>query len=56
MVLQMAGVERQVLYLVKQHKLKYLGHILRGECYGMNRLVIQGRIDGKISPGRKQLS
>ena len=55
-VLLRAGVERELLGIVKQRKTSYLGHILRGDRYSIPKLTIQGKIEGRRGPGRKQHS
>lgn len=55
-VLRRAGVERQLLNIVRQKKVSYLGHILRGDRYSIPKLIIQGKIEGRRGPGRKQHS
>ena len=52
-VLRRAGVERELLSIVKQRKTSYLGHILRGDRYSIPKLTIQGKIEGRQGPGRK---
>jgi hypothetical protein len=41
---------------IKERKLLYLGHIMRGEKYALLRLVMQGKIQGKKRRGRKRIS
>lgn len=55
-VLLRAGVERELLDIVKQRKTSYLGHILRGDRYSIPKLILQGKIEGKRGQGRKQHS
>ena len=55
-VLLRAGVERELLNIVKQRKTSYLGHILRGSRYFIPKLIVQGKIEGRRGPGRKQHS
>lgn len=55
-VLEMAGVQRSLFTLIKERKIGYLGHILRGEKYGLLRLILEGKIEGKRGIGRKSLS
>lgn len=55
-LLKMAGVDRQILHLVKPCWLGYLGHILHGERYAVNRVIVLGCIHGRRGPGDKQLS
>lgn len=46
----------EILSTIKRRKLQYLGHIMRGEKYGLLRVIIEGRIVGKRSVGRRQNS
>ena len=55
-VLLRAGLERELLGIVKQRKTSYLGHILRGDRYSIPKLTIQGKIEVRRGPGRKQHS
>ena len=55
-VLEMAGVQRELLHIVKNRKISYLGHILRGDRYSIPKLILQGKIEGRRGPGRKQHS
>ena len=55
-VLLRAGLERELLGIVKQRKTSYLGHILRGDRYSIPKLTIQGKFEGRCGPGRKQHS
>lgn len=55
-VLRRARVDRQLMDTVKQRKVSYLGHILRGRQYSIPRLILQGKIEGRRGPGRKQHS
>lgn len=48
------GVE--ILHEVKKRKLQYLGHIMRGQRYEILQLIIQGKIVGKRSVGRRRIS
>ncbi|KAK9879106.1 hypothetical protein WA026_003946 [Henosepilachna vigintioctopunctata] len=55
-VLRRAGVERVLLKNIKQRKISYLGHILRGNKYEILRLILVGKIEGRRGPGRKRHS
>ena len=55
-VLRTAGYEREMLNIVKERKVSYLGHILRGDKYYIPKLILQGKIEGRRGPGRKQHS
>nr|CAH7712302.1 unnamed protein product [Callosobruchus chinensis] len=56
-VLRMAGLEDQELFEhIKKRKISYLGHIIRGERYEFQRLILQGKIEGgRRGIGRKKL-
>jgi len=49
------GKQKELLLTVKR-KMQYLGHIMRGEKYEFLRLVVEGKILGKRSVGRRQNS
>ncbi|KAF6202919.1 hypothetical protein GE061_003326 [Apolygus lucorum] len=56
-VLCRAGLEdRQLFKDVKRRKIGYLGHVFRGDRYAFQRLVLEGKIEGRRGIGRKQLS
>nr|CAH7723606.1 unnamed protein product [Callosobruchus chinensis] len=57
-VLRMAGLEdRELFEHIKKRKISYLGHIIRGKRYEFQRLILQGKIEGKRRGiGRKTLS
>ncbi|KAI5715976.1 hypothetical protein M8J77_025461 [Diaphorina citri] len=45
------------MYTVKCRKLEYLGHIFRNEKkYGLLKCILQGKINGKRSVGRRRIS
>jgi ribosomal 50S subunit-associated protein YjgA (DUF615 family) len=48
--------EKELLVTVKKKKLQYLGHILRGRKYEILRVILEGKISGKRSIGRRQNS
>nr|CAH7714379.1 unnamed protein product [Callosobruchus chinensis] len=58
-VLRMAGLEdRELFEHIKKRKISYLGHIIRGERYEFQRLILQGKskvedeaLGGKNCPG-----
>lgn len=52
-VLQRAGVLRQLLDLVKQRKVLYLGHIMRGSKYALLKLIRHSKIEGRRGLGGK---
>jgi endonuclease/exonuclease/phosphatase family metal-dependent hydrolase len=51
-ILRMVEEERQLLSTVVNRKKKWLGHVLRGDS--LLKLVIEGRMEGKRSRGRKR--
>lgn len=55
-VLRRINKEREVELTIKERKLQYLGHIIRGEKYSLLRLIMQGKIEGKRSVGRRRIS
>nr|CAH7769935.1 unnamed protein product [Callosobruchus chinensis] len=57
-VLRMAGLEdRELFEHIKKRKISYLGYIIRGERYELQRLILQGKIEGgRRGIGRKKLS
>ena len=57
-VVRRAGLEdRELFRHIREKKIAYLGHILRGERYHFQRLILQGKIArGKRGLGRKKLS
>ena len=48
--------DKELLLTIKKRKIQYLGHVLRGEKYEMLRVILQGKISGKRSIGRRQNS
>lgn len=55
-VLKRMNKEQELLKTVKVRKLQYIGHVIRGDRYKMLRLIMDGRIEGKRSVGRRQNS
>nr|CAH7744554.1 unnamed protein product [Callosobruchus chinensis] len=55
-LLRMAGVEdRELFDHTKKRKISYLGHIIRGERYELQRLILQETIEGgRRGIGRKK--
>ena len=45
-----AEVERQPFSIIKERKIGYLGHILRGEKYALLRLIVEGEIERGMAP------
>lgn len=41
--------QKEVLNTIKFRKLQYLGHVIRGECYGLLQVIMQ--IQGRRSIG-----
>uniref|UniRef100_A0A8D8TH11 Uncharacterized protein n=1 Tax=Cacopsylla melanoneura TaxID=428564 RepID=A0A8D8TH11_9HEMI len=48
-VLNRMQKEKELLQTIKERKIQYLGHILRGEKYALLQLIFQGNIEGKRS-------
>ena len=48
--------ETEILNTIKERKMSYFGHILRGDKYELMRLVVQGKVEGKRGPGRRRTS
>nr|CAH7740793.1 unnamed protein product [Callosobruchus chinensis] len=57
-VLRTAGLEdRELFEHIIKRKISYLGHIIRGEPYEFQRLILQGNIEGgRRGRDRKKLS
>lgn len=55
-VIRGMGKEREIMNIIKARKLEYLGHIMRGEKYHLLQVIIQGKIQGKRSIGRRRHS
>lgn len=55
-VLRRMEKDVEIRHEVKKRKLQYLGHIMRGPRYEILQLIIQGRIVGKRSVGRRRMS
>lgn len=55
-VLRKMKKEKEVLNTIKIRKLQYLGHVMRGEKYVLLQIIIQGKIVGKRSIGRRRIS
>lgn len=55
-ILQMMKKDKELLLTIKERKIQYLGHVMRGSRYEILRLIIEGKIDGKRSVGRRQNS
>lgn len=48
--------QKELMLTIKERKTRYIGHIMRGEKYELLRLIIEGKIQGKRSIGRRQNS
>ncbi|XP_045480979.1 uncharacterized protein LOC123685370 [Harmonia axyridis] len=53
-VLRRIGREKEVERTIKERKLQYLGHIMRGEKYNILRLIMQGKIEAPSRRERKR--
>ena len=45
-------VRPQLMKMIKERKCRYFGNILRGERYEYQRLLLEGKVDGKRGRGR----
>ena len=50
------GKDKEIINTVKIRKLQYLGHIMRGERYHLLQEILQGKIEGRRSQGRRRIS
>src|SRR6218665_2605131 len=55
-VLEKAGVERKLLGIVKERKMKYFGHIMRKEGSCLEKEIIQGTDPGGRGKGRPRIN
>lgn len=55
-VLQRLGKETELNTEIKIRKLQYLGHVMRGDKYQLLQVIMQGKIIGKRSVGRRRMS
>jgi hypothetical protein len=56
-VLEKMGKQKELLNTIKARKLEYIGHIMRNnQRYNTLQLILQGKIEGKISVGRRRIS
>lgn len=55
-VLQRMQKQKEILNTIKERKMQYLGHVMRGGRYEILRLIIEGKVQGKRSVGRRQNS
>ncbi|ERL86044.1 hypothetical protein D910_03458 [Dendroctonus ponderosae] len=55
-VLQRMSKQEELINTIKERKIQYLSHVLRGEKYELLRLLIEGKVQRKKSAGRCQNS
>lgn len=55
-VLKRLNKDKEILKTIKIRKMEYLGHIMRHDRYRILQLIIQGKIQGKRSVGRRRTS
>lgn len=55
-VLNRMKKDKELLYTIKKRKLEYFGHLMRGEKYEVIKVILQGKIQGKRSVGRRRIS
>ena len=55
-VLNRMGKKMEVLYEVKRRRLEYDGNIIRNGKYRLLQLVMERKIKGRRSPGRRKTS
>ena len=55
-VLDKMHKNKELMSTIKERKLRYIGHLMRGDRYEILRLIIEGKIQGKRSVGRRQNS
>ena len=55
-VLRRMGKDKEIMTIIKIRKLQYLGHVMRGERYTLLQNILQGKILGKRSIGRRRIS
>lgn len=56
-VLEKMGKQKELLTTIKTRTLEYIGHIMRNnQRYNVLQLILQGKIEGKISFGRRRIS
>ena len=53
-VLEMIGMPRSLMVTIKRRQLKFVGHVVRKG--GFQKLVLEGKINGKRQPGRRRLN
>ena len=52
-ILMQIGVKREIMERIKYQQHKWIGHNLRGES--MLKMVLEGRFEGKKTPGRPRI-
>lgn len=55
-ILNRMNKQKELLLTIMERKTQYLGHIMRGSRYELLQLIIEGKIQGKRSVGRRQNS
>lgn len=55
-VMQRMNKDLEIMRTVKTRKLSYLGHVMRNEKYHLIQLILQGKIEGKRTQGRRRTS
>lgn len=45
--------DRELLEIIKKRKISYFGHIMREDRYEFQRLILEGKVEGKRGIGRK---
>jgi hypothetical protein len=49
-------IEKQLIGAIKRRKVSYFGHIMRHEKYALLQCILEGKIDGKRTRGRRRTS
>lgn len=55
-ILERLGKDKEIVDTIKNRKMDYFGHIMRGDKYRLLQLILQGKIEGKRGPGRRRVS
>lgn len=55
-ILERLSKTTEIVNCIKKRKLEYFGHIMRGSKYRLLQNIMQGKIAGKRSPGRRKTS
>lgn len=45
----------EIVNMIKERKLRYLGHIMRNTKYQLLKLILQGKIEGRRGSGRRRI-